>query len=132
MFVCLFIGVLGRSDYYGHYAPITHVKNLSGGVYHGESDVRDVRKKTARSDPGGIVSKEMAKIDVRRNIPKMTSAATTVPRAFQQYVRNRQRLPAEGTLGSVLATEKVFMGPVGMADPQSTEGDLIAPASARA
>ena len=33
----------------------------------------------------------MARIDVRRDIPKMSSAATTVPRAFQQDVRNRDR-----------------------------------------
>ena len=76
--------------------------SLSRGAYHREFDVRDVRKKTARYDPVGIVSKEMAKIDVRRDMPKMTSAATTVPRAFKQYVRNRQSAAAYNTKRTIL------------------------------
>ena len=73
-------GVLGHNDYYGHYAPITDVKNLSRVIYHMEFDVRDERKKIACHDPGGIVSREMAKSDIRRDVSKM-STATNVPRA---------------------------------------------------
>ena len=36
LFVCLFIGVLGRSNYLGHYAPITHVRSLPRRIYDGE------------------------------------------------------------------------------------------------
>ena len=43
--VRLLIGVLGRSDYYGHYVPITHVRNLSRVIYHREFDIRDARKR---------------------------------------------------------------------------------------
>ena len=49
---CLFIGVLGRSDYYGHYAPITHVKNLSRRVYHRELNIENVGENGTCLYPG--------------------------------------------------------------------------------
>ena len=36
LLLLLFIGVLGRSDCRGHYAPITQVNSSTQGVYHRE------------------------------------------------------------------------------------------------
>ena len=60
----MFIGVLGRVDCNGHFAPITQVKKLMRGVGHGEFDVKDIREKSTRLDPDRIISKETPKCDV--------------------------------------------------------------------
>ena len=86
-FYCLFIGVLGRVDCSGHFAPITQVIRLTRGVCHGEFDVKDIGEKSTRLDPNRIISKEMTESDVCGNVSEVTSTANTVPRASQQYVR---------------------------------------------
>ena len=62
--VCLFIGVLGRGDYLGHYAPITHLTRLLWGVYYYKFYVHDVREKIVCSDPDRLVPKDMSKSNV--------------------------------------------------------------------
>ena len=81
-FVCLFIWTSGRGDYSGHYAPITHVKCLMRGVYHGKFHVKDVREKSTSLDPDRIISKEMAKGHIRSHIPEVMSAASDEPRTL--------------------------------------------------
>ena len=45
--VILFFRVLGRGDCLGHYAPITHVKGLPRGIYHGEFYVPDTSERVS-------------------------------------------------------------------------------------
>ena len=78
-FVRLFIGALGRGDYSGHYAPITQVKCLMRGVYHGEIFVKDVREKSSCLDPCRSISEEMANGHIRSDILEVTSAANAEP-----------------------------------------------------
>ena len=52
LFVCLFVRVLGRDEYYGHYATITYVKNLLRGVYHREFNVENIGENGTSLDPG--------------------------------------------------------------------------------
>ena len=78
-FVRLFIGALGRGDYSGHLAPITEVKCLMRGVYHGEFYVKNVREKATRLDPFRSMSEEMAKGHIRSDILEVTSAANAEP-----------------------------------------------------
>ena len=87
--VCLFIGVLGRVDCEGHFAPITQVMKLMRGVGHGEFDVKDIREKSTCLHPDRIISKETPKCDVCGNVPEVTSTASTVPRTSQHNVRYR-------------------------------------------
>ena len=63
LFVCLFIGVLGRSDYSGHYAPISQLERLPRGAYLREIYVPDIREETPRN-PDQVISKETAKCNI--------------------------------------------------------------------
>ena len=51
----MFIGVLGRVDYNGHFTPMTQAIRLTRGVCHGKFDVKDcgnVPKVTSRYSEG--------------------------------------------------------------------------------
>ena len=85
----MFIGVLGRVDCKGHFAPITQVMKLMTGVGHGEFDVKDIREKRNRLDPDRIISKETPKCGVCGDVPEVTPTASTVPRTSQHNVRYR-------------------------------------------
>ena len=106
---CLFIGVLGRSDYLGHFAPITQLRRLLRGAYHREFYVPDVREETVRLDPDGVISEERAKGRVWCNIPEVTTTAPTVTWASQQHVRNREGHVTERALRPNLTTQEVLV-----------------------
>ena len=62
-------------------------------------------------------------------MPKVTSAAHTVPWAPQQHVRDREGHTRVGALSLVIAIEKVLMCRVSVTNAQPTESDLFMPFS---
>ena len=71
----------------------------------------------------------MAKSNVGRDTPKVTSAAQTVPWAPQQHVRDREGHTTVRALWPVIATEKVLMCRASVTNAQPTESDLFMPFS---
>ena len=104
MFVCLFIGALGRGNIEGHYAPITQIKSSPRGEYHREFDVTDIGKETARLDPDRFISEEMSKVDVGSKEPEMTSTRCAMLWTREQHMCYRKGHTTEGALRPVLAT----------------------------